>query len=215
MIFYFPILKKASILSTDVCGWTPLHCAAVGRNVLITHRLLLYGSNAHAIDQEGNTPLHLASMHGAVVVSGLLISHGASISAQNYYGETPLQLAEKFGQYHVLDRISEFDPLVVDIDHIDSLHTFTFWEEPEEIPMYSFPENQTSLLFDFTSFKHATYSVLSPFPPLFSQHIPPENTERLDVLIGEKVYFFKSSSILFSFSFYSARDLSCPVNFQK
>ena len=105
--------------------------------------------------------------------------------AQNQYNETPLQLAQRFGHQHLAQQLTQSpEPLNIDPELLMA------WEKAEDLPQHSNPETRTSLLFDQTSLKHATYPYLSPLPHFFTPTPPPENSERLEVLVGEQVFFF-------------------------
>jgi Ankyrin repeats (3 copies) len=156
--------------------------------------LLSYGCELQPVDKEGNTPLHLACKSGSFLVSSLLISKGASLEFENRYGETPLFLAKKFGHERLVESLTQSPPPPpppLDLN-VAEMH----WDPAEQISASFSPETRTCLLFDRASMKHATYPFLSPLPSRLPKSPPPENTERLQVLLGEHVCF-----ILYSFVF--------------
>ena len=142
-------------------------------------RLLDAGANPNASDKEDNTPLHLACCSGAKKTSLCLLSKGASLSHPNKFGQTPLDIAEKYGHTELVTllKAAEANPEEYAVKE----------EESDQQLCYDAPEalgsTISSVLTDEMSLKHLTFQYESPLPHHYPC-IPPENTERLEVLIG-------------------------------
>ena len=77
----------------DVHGQTPLHHAAIERDLERVKILLSRGSSLHEIDHHGNQPLHYASEKLCIGIVDLLLKNGANVNTRGAEGKTPLHLA--------------------------------------------------------------------------------------------------------------------------
>ena len=80
-----------------VDGDTPLHKAALLRDIQVVSAMIDGGANAGAISESGWTPLHGAALRSenedAADVAQLLIRSGADANRRDAYGRTPLHVA--------------------------------------------------------------------------------------------------------------------------
>ncbi|KAK5993578.1 Ankyrin-R [Cladobotryum mycophilum] len=85
----------------DICGWTPLHYAAISGHKEID-RLWNDGMDANAQDLRGRTPLHYASWCGHTDFVDCLVKKGATIDVQDRDGASPLHFAALQGHLDVI-----------------------------------------------------------------------------------------------------------------
>ena len=88
---------------------TPLHAAALGRQIEVTRLLLLHGAdiNSHSTDQ--STPLHLAARIGELEVVRLLLENNAEVNARNWQDQTPLFCASENGNCHIVQLLLDYN----------------------------------------------------------------------------------------------------------
>lgn len=143
--------------------------------------LISLGADVTAVDHDGCTPLHIAAVSGSSRVFQILLQAGASLDFENHYHHTPRFLAQKFNHLHLLDQSSE------NLLEMESLEdSKEIWDKGELVG----GDNQnlrSCILYDKLGVLHVTSPFVSKFPICFET--VPENTERLEVLIGEKVSF--------------------------
>jgi len=93
-------------------GETPLHKACIQYNYVtncLIYKLLKYGANINAQDNEGNTPLINLSRTAANKKNVVfLIEQGADISKANNKGETPLITACKYGKKEIVKILLDY-----------------------------------------------------------------------------------------------------------
>ena len=93
--------KKYEISGYDDRHWTPLHCAANNRQLLICKHLLKLGASATAVTSNNATPLHyLARLidHAELLTClKLLIEKGADVNHLTYQQISPLHEASSRG----------------------------------------------------------------------------------------------------------------------
>lgn len=82
-----------SMNARDADGRTPLHWAALSRQVSIVEALMTAQAELTAKDNQGLTPLHSAALGGHTAIIALLLTNHAEIDAKNNTGHTPLNLA--------------------------------------------------------------------------------------------------------------------------
>ena len=140
-------------------------------------RLLEAGADPNAADKEDNTPLHLACRSGAKNTALSLLSKGASLTKPNKFDQVPIDLAEKYGHTELVALLKASEGKAPE----------EFVAEDDPQVCYDAPEplgpTICSVLTDEMSLKHLTFQYESPLPHHYPC-IPPENTERLEVLIG-------------------------------
>jgi hypothetical protein len=84
-------------------GERPLHCALWRERPAPTvERLLSYGADPNAPDDDGSTPLHLAACMGQASAVRALIAGGAPVNAIDNSGRTPLHQAVWCGASELL-----------------------------------------------------------------------------------------------------------------
>ncbi|KAF1743883.1 hypothetical protein MXB_317, partial [Myxobolus squamalis] len=94
----------ADLNSRDKNEATPLHYAAMRRNLSATEELLSYSIlNLECKDNSWMTPLHYAAEQGCVPIASMLIERGAYIEALNIYNMTPLHFACEEGHQEVAE----------------------------------------------------------------------------------------------------------------
>jgi ankyrin repeat protein len=74
-------------------GDTPLHNAALYKNV---NAVILFIKNGAQVNQQnlyGDTPLHHTAFYGNIQIAHLLVENGANVNLQNRLGYTPLHNA--------------------------------------------------------------------------------------------------------------------------
>jgi ankyrin repeat protein len=76
-------------------GWTPLHYAVAGGDVLTAMLLLMHGADVNARSWEGVTPLHIAASLGDAEIVKVLLENGADPNVRDRNGETALDIARK------------------------------------------------------------------------------------------------------------------------
>lgn len=95
----------ASLKTTDINGWTPLHLAAKWGNVPAVAGIIARGADPNAASKGGFRPLHLALRAGygfpdANTVRALL-ARGADPKLKNRAGQTPLDLLRADAEWRV------------------------------------------------------------------------------------------------------------------
>ncbi len=83
-------------LTTDRCGFTPLHYAVRSGDLEVVKLLVENGADVNAVDYCGYTPIHIAidfldGQEGADVLE-YLIDHGADLMAETNYGQSVIFL---------------------------------------------------------------------------------------------------------------------------
>jgi ankyrin repeat protein len=91
------------INAVDREGWTALHFAAQGNNVVLAKILLENGAGVDIQENHGNSPLFKAvfSCRGDGSMIKLLLSYGADKKLKNNYDVSPLDLANTIANYPV------------------------------------------------------------------------------------------------------------------
>jgi len=74
-------------------GATPLHLTAIRGQAELTRRLVQFGAQVDAPDDEGRTPLHCAAAAGQNEIAKLLLRRDASVTVIDAYGQTSLHAA--------------------------------------------------------------------------------------------------------------------------
>jgi ankyrin repeat protein len=74
-------------------GNTPLQVAALKKNIIIIHKLLLLGADIHSTNNYNETPLHSAIRSGSKDIIRVLLMNGSSIHELNKLGQSPLHIA--------------------------------------------------------------------------------------------------------------------------
>ena len=64
-------------------------------NIDLVKKLLSYGADVNAKNNDGWTPLHYASRNGHTEIVKLLLEHGVDVNCKNNNGYTPLHLASE------------------------------------------------------------------------------------------------------------------------
>lgn len=100
----------------DFRGLTPLHLAAVRRDVKMAKLLVDRGAEVSSSDLYGGTPLHVAAYEGHVEMAKLLFEGGAEVSLADQRGSTPLHNAARCGNVEMAKLLLErgADPSTVD-----------------------------------------------------------------------------------------------------
>lgn len=88
-------------------GTSPLHCAAMCDNKMMTKFLIEFGVNVEIRDNSRKTPLHWAARNGSSDVVQVLFERGAYLGSQEYNRMTPLHLAAINGQRAVVGQLVE------------------------------------------------------------------------------------------------------------
>ncbi len=96
-------------------GWTRLHVAAERGRTDEIERLIRFGADPNATNQEGQTPLHLAAESGDSQCARLLLDAKARPDAKDRRGETPVRLAILNGHWEVVRCLIEHGAAVPDI----------------------------------------------------------------------------------------------------
>lgn len=89
------ILERDSsyVDAIDEDGYTALHRACYGNNLVIAEILIKYGAKIDAKTEMGWTPLHSAVKWSNADAAALMIEHGADVNAQSDGKQTPLHVA--------------------------------------------------------------------------------------------------------------------------
>ena len=82
----------------DGPGWTPLHYAASGNQLVAAQLLLLRGAKVDPRSPNGRTPLMRAARYGGEELVELLVSSGADLAATDRQGGTAAEAAELSGR---------------------------------------------------------------------------------------------------------------------
>jgi len=82
--------KRKPRPGVDEYGRTPLHYAALDRDLAAVKQLLAAGADPATPDDDGWTPLHFAAQEYAPDVCAALLAAGAPVDTQDAYGNTPL-----------------------------------------------------------------------------------------------------------------------------
>ena len=85
--------KRKARPGVDEYGRTPLHYAAIERNLATLKTLLASGADPGACDDNGWTPLHCAAQEYAPDICEALLAAGAPVDVQDSNGNTPLLTA--------------------------------------------------------------------------------------------------------------------------
>lgn len=83
-------------------GWTPVHYAAAGPNVVVLSYLIDRGGDVNGASPNGSTPLQLAARDGSEDSVKLLLRRGADKRARNPAGQTAADVARSAGRDHLL-----------------------------------------------------------------------------------------------------------------
>ncbi|KIW96183.1 uncharacterized protein Z519_03250 [Cladophialophora bantiana CBS 173.52] len=86
---------RSQIHAVDSTNRTPLHWAAIRKDVEAVRYLLEAGSDANCRDSFNNTPLTFAASTGSVPILELLILHGANVHARTSKGSQALHNASR------------------------------------------------------------------------------------------------------------------------
>lgn len=93
--------KGADKEMKEICGQTPLSCAAGAGWEMATNAMLMYGADVNTADDDdmgdGYTPLILAAEKGHEKVANLLVRYGANLHLQDNQGYTALLRAAESG----------------------------------------------------------------------------------------------------------------------
>ncbi|KAH9237221.1 hypothetical protein K456DRAFT_1789691, partial [Colletotrichum gloeosporioides 23] len=87
------LAKEAATQSKGDSGNTPLHRAAIKKNVVAAKLLIAHGADPDATNSSGMAPLHMAADHDDAAMVKYLLDQGASIDIRDYRGRTALQTA--------------------------------------------------------------------------------------------------------------------------
>ncbi|KAL7800620.1 ankyrin repeat-containing domain protein [Trichoderma afarasin] len=87
------LLKKYSINSTSLKGWTPLSLALHHGHKILAELFVEKGANIEATGSSHQTPLAIAAMEGHLDAVKWLIEKGSNIEARDCNKQTPLMLA--------------------------------------------------------------------------------------------------------------------------
>ena len=82
--------KRKARPGVDEYGRSPLHDAALDRDLGTVQKLLAAGADPGVPDDDGWTPLHFAAQEYAPDVCAALLAAGAPVDAQEAHGNTPL-----------------------------------------------------------------------------------------------------------------------------
>lgn len=102
----FLVSKGADPNAKDKIGYTPLHAAADGGNVLVAEALIKAGARIDELTIYGRTPLHQAALRGHIEIVNLLLKSGANPGVRNRDGETPIGLAVKHENWDVVESLA-------------------------------------------------------------------------------------------------------------
>ena len=163
---------------SDVLGYTPLHSAAAGRRPMCASYLLSIGADVHAIDNSESTPLHIAAISGSPSVFQILVSAGASLDLENVHRHSPRILAQKYNRHYLLSEMDERNAC------LDSFNDPSIAWDPEDLKGDEHLP-RSCILYDKLGVLHVTSNLVSKFPICYKSVV--ENTERLEVLIGDRV----------------------------
>jgi len=98
---YFLEEKGTDVNTRGPHDFTPLHAAALGRNLETAQFLISKGADIHAIDKAGLAPLTAAAFVNNVELAKILISKGADVNVRAPNGSTPLHAAAEEGNIEV------------------------------------------------------------------------------------------------------------------
>jgi ankyrin repeat protein len=79
--------------ATDEKGFTPLHVAALNKQIKTAEALIGLRARLNPKTVSGQTPLHLAVRRGDLAIVSLLLTNGAIVDERDNLGHTPLLLA--------------------------------------------------------------------------------------------------------------------------
>ena len=71
-----------------------MHIAAGFNHPYVCEKLLLFGADINAQDDDGNTPLHLAVRFSSKRSAKYLLKHGADATIKNKRGQLPLEATD-------------------------------------------------------------------------------------------------------------------------
>ncbi|KAL3295137.1 ankyrin repeat protein [Colletotrichum asianum] len=87
------LAEEVATQSKGDSGNTPLHRAAIKKNVVAARLLIAHGADPDAANSSGMAPLHMAADHDDAAMIEYLLDQGASIDIRDYRGRTALQTA--------------------------------------------------------------------------------------------------------------------------
>jgi ankyrin repeat protein len=94
---FTPEQLREGVLSRNLVGDTPLHCAVLYQQPLAVCSLIEAHAPLDAAGEFGFTPLHCAAYRGYTEIARTLLQAGANPNAVSSWGETPAQLAAARG----------------------------------------------------------------------------------------------------------------------
>ena len=98
--------------TSDICGLTSLHFAALLGDEQLARTLITHGALSNCTAFDGRTPLHEAASNGHLDVCRLLLASGADPAAQTWLGFTPSRLAAMNGHTDIRDMLQDASSVV-------------------------------------------------------------------------------------------------------
>lgn len=116
--------KGADVDSCGRDGLSPLHCAAMCDNQMMTKLLIESGANVEIQDNFKKTALHWAARNGSPEAIQVLFAKGAYLDSQEYNRMTPLHLAASNGQEGIVVQLVKLGANILAQDKFgyNSLH---------------------------------------------------------------------------------------------